>query len=139
MLIINCTQHSPTAEQQAAGVFNSVAQLVVKELLTFNELPSQETLMNRANDLTEIIEASILAAHFGEVDYDDADIAEMKEAGVYAMIGGAPYLMAHLESALRKAGITPLYAYSERVSVEVEKNNVVTKTNVFQHKGFVGL
>lgn len=57
-----------------------------------------------------------------------------------AMIGGAPYMMALLEQALWARGIVPLYAYSERRSVEKTDpiTGEVTKTAVFVHLGFVG-
>lgn len=54
------------------------------------------------------------------------------------MIGGAPYLMGTLEKALKDKGITPLYSFSERVSIEVVREDETTqKTSVFQHKGFI--
>lgn len=57
-----------------------------------------------------------------------------------AMIGGAPYLMAPLEIALRDVGIRPLYAFSVRASVEKTRpDGSVEKINVFKHGGFVGL
>lgn len=57
-----------------------------------------------------------------------------------AMIGGAPFFMSTLESALKSAGITPVYAFSVRDSVEKPDGNCgVTKTNVFRHVGFVGV
>ena len=60
-----------------------------------------------------------------------------KLAHYKAMIGGAPYLMAELEKALWNRGIEPVYSFSERKSVETEKDGVVTKVNVFEHVGFV--
>lgn len=55
-----------------------------------------------------------------------------------AMIGGAPYLMGPLEAALKDRGIAPLYAFSERRSIEVKNEaGEVTKTAVFVHLGFV--
>jgi len=38
---------------------------------------------------------------------------------------------------LQKRGITVLYAFSERVSVEKEIEGKVIKTNEFKHSGFV--
>jgi len=45
--------------------------------------------------------------------------------------------MGALERALQKRGIKPLYAFSERVSVEKVIDCVVVKTNEFKHMGFV--
>lgn len=54
------------------------------------------------------------------------------------MIGGAPYLMSALESTLKEKGVQPLYAFSERVSVEkTTETGEVIKTSTFQHKGWV--
>ena len=57
---------------------------------------------------------------------------------VVAMIGGAPYLMSALEKCLIEMGAKPVYAYSERVSVETTAaDGSVVKENVFRHLGFV--
>lgn len=55
------------------------------------------------------------------------------------MIGGAPYLMILLHDALVGRDIQPLYAFSERVSVEKEEGGKIIKISVFKHVGFVGL
>lgn len=55
-----------------------------------------------------------------------------------AMIGGAPYLMGPLEYALWELGITPVYAFSQRESVEKTlPNSDVRKVAVFRHLGWV--
>lgn len=55
-----------------------------------------------------------------------------------AMIGGALWLMAPLELALRAVGIEPLYAFSERTSAEqIQIDGSVRKVAVFRHVGFV--
>ena len=54
------------------------------------------------------------------------------------MIGGALWLMAPLEKALRDAGVIPIYAFSERVVVEeILPGGEVRKVAIFRHKGFV--
>ena len=57
----------------------------------------------------------------------------------HAVIGGAPYFMGPLEQALRKAGIVPLYAFTERVAVEVTnpETGEVTKTSKFNFAGWI--
>jgi hypothetical protein len=63
---------------------------------------------------------------------------ESATGSIGAMIGGAPYLMAPLEEALRAADVVPMYAYSERVSKEsASADGTVVKTNIFKHVGFV--
>lgn len=116
--IINLTQHNPTPEQVADGVVDYPhIKAEVKELLTFNDIPSQEEILRRAEELTNIVKR-----------YD----------GGSAMIGGAPYLMGTLEQTLKKARIQPLYSFTERVSVENNNpDGSVTKTAVFKHKGWV--
>lgn len=113
--MINLTQHQPTSEQIAAGV--TAAQPEVSALLTFTGMPDNHFIELRAEALAEIAKKS-----------------GFKEA----MIGGAPYLMAPLERALRRAGVEPMYAFSERVSVDVHNpDGTVTKTNQFKHVGFI--
>jgi len=129
MRILNLTQHPATADQLSAGVVDLSAdqRTIVSRWLTFDEVPSASTITTRAKLLAQAAaDDSII---IGEVGQFDA-----------AMIGGAPYLMAPLETALREAHILPLYAFSTRESVEtVAPDGSVTKTNVFRHGGFVGM
>jgi hypothetical protein len=53
------------------------------------------------------------------------------------MIGGAPFLMAHLQYDLFEKRIKPLYAFSVRESVEnTLPDGRVIKTAAFKHLGF---
>lgn len=116
---INLTQHNASPDQLKAGVHDCPEHFVarMKELLTFSSLPSKEEIEFRAKALANI------ALHCGASQ---------------AMIGGAPYLMSALEEALKNNGISPVYAYSERVSEEIElEDGSVVKRNVFKHLGFV--
>lgn len=113
----NLTQHVATPEQVSAGVTPEAPSEELKALLTFQNLPSQEEILERAEQL--------------------ADLAAGYPA---AMIGGAPYLMAPLEAALKERGVEPVYAYSERRSVEkVLPDGSIQKSSIFEFKGFVGL
>lgn len=132
MKILNLTQHNATAEQRAAGVYDweqssLVPGHLVRELLTFNDLPTPELIRQRAEQL-----ADIANLHRNRTD-------ESAAPGAFAvMIGGAPFLMGPLEAALREMDITVLYAFSERVSVDVTGDDgSVTKTSRFVHRGFV--
>ena len=119
MRIINLTQHNATQDQKDAGVFDLENNAELRKLLTFNELPTKAEIQERASDIAD------LAAQTG---------------AKFAMIGGAGYLMPSLESALQRAGITPLHAFSQRVSVErTNEDGTVSKENVFKHIGFIGL
>lgn len=112
MRILNLTMHAATAPQTAEGVVEPNDKQTVKALLLFQGMPSVEEVDERAEALAEL--------------------------AVDAGIGGAPYLMAPLHTALVQRGIRPLYAFSERRSVEEEVNNEVVKKNIFVHLGFVG-
>jgi hypothetical protein len=115
-MIVNLTQHQATPEQIEAGVSQSQSQ-EIRRLLTFESLPTRREIAERAEALAEIASAT------------GAD---------YAMIGGAPYLMSELEHALRDVGVTPLYAFSRRESIEeINENGETVKRTVFKHLGFV--
>lgn len=119
MKVINLTQHPSTPEQRADGVFDLEGQDLntVKSLLTFNDLPSMDDINHRARELTYIA-----ANH-------NADAA---------LIGGAPYLMSALERHLKYGGITPLYAFTKRVSKEETMPDGSTrKVSIFKHLGFI--
>ena len=118
--MINLTQHPATPDQILAGVVNlpeaTRKQLVT--LLTFNELPKVVALFARAKQIAR------RAVESGEKT---------------AMVGGAGYLMPHLERSLAMEGIRPFHAFSVRISEEsVDSSGTVIKTNVFKHVGFVG-
>lgn len=126
-MIINLTQHAATSEQLAAGVVDLDAsqKAYVSNLLTFVGLPTMAEVQDRAATLAAF--CCIFA---------DAEAEEGEE--VCAMIGGAPFLMAALESELKSSDIKPCYAFSERVSEEqAQEDGSVRKVNVFKHVGFV--
>ena len=118
MAILNFTQHAATAEQVAAGVIDLMQhdQAALKSMLNFVGLPTADEIYERA--------------------YAIAALAENLFAET-VMVGGAPFLMPVLQKALQMRGITVLYAFSERVSIEKIVNGVVVKTNEFKHIGFI--
>jgi membrane carboxypeptidase/penicillin-binding protein len=117
--VINLTQHSAAVEQTESGVVEPQKKAAVQAALTFDAIPSAEEMAQRAEFLAAIA----------------------KESGcVKAMIGGAPFFMSALERALKAHGIAPIYAFSQRESVEtIKEDGSVIKTNVFKHVGFVGV
>lgn len=132
MKILNLTQHPATAEQIAAGVVDLVGESLseLKRLLTFDTIPTKEQIQRRAASIAR------LAA---EQNYEVCDEDFETPKFTHAMVGGAPFLMSSLESALMDEFLTPLYAFSVRESVEeVQPDGSVRKINVFRHKGFVG-
>ena len=118
-MILNLTQHPASQEQLAAGVVDLDGPLhdELISALTFERLPSRQDVADAAERIARLT------------------------AGINpheAMIGGAPWLMAPLEEALFGRGISPLYAFSVRESVEVvQPDGSVRKTAVFRHAGFV--
>lgn len=140
MRIMNLTQHLATPDQIAAGVFDLVpeARAELTRLLTFDTCPTRHEVAVRASKIAG------LAARY--TDKYEAEGVERAEA---AMIGGAPYLMSHLERLLNTAHnaahdagwpVRPraVYAFSERVSSdEVQPDGSVVKRSAFKHAGFV--
>jgi hypothetical protein len=121
MAILNLTQHAATPEQIAAGVVDPPDDLRqrIRELLTFDEVPTPGEIEERATRLARIA----------------ADSGYVFET---AMIGGAPWLMPALERALVTRGIAPVYAFSAREVVEEQvPDGSVRKVAVFRHRGFV--
>jgi hypothetical protein len=121
--IVNLTQHVATPEQIAQGVveLDPEDRAECARLLTFDELPTAEDLWVRADQLVELVKCS-----------------PVSEPGCWVMIGGAPFFMESLATALRREGYCPVYAFSRRESVEqVQADGSVRKVAVFRHLGFV--
>lgn len=139
-LLINLTQHTLTKEQFSHKGENLVEITFkpyngtskgtvdyVKHLLNFTSLPTKEDIMSRATALADYAEGLLNQAK------NDNDNDKL-----FALVGGAPYLMGALETALKERGIQPLYAYSQRESVEtINTDGTVVKTAVFKHIGYI--
>jgi hypothetical protein len=127
-MILNLTQHLATPEQAAAGVVDLQGDQLqaLKRALTFDTLPTQQEVQDRAFFIVRLAFANALG--------DDMDADPMP---THAMIGGAPFLMSALESALLDECVRPVYAFSVRQSVEaVQPDGSVVKTAIFKHMGF---
>ena len=128
-MIINLTQHEATQEQRAAGVEDLPMALrnELQFLLTFDELPSQQEIDNRAFDIAEMAAYNGLGGDEGDDPLPDQ-----------ALIGGALWLMGPLAQELRFKGIQPMFAFSKRESVEQAKaDGSVRKVATFRHVGFL--
>ena len=140
IMIVNMTQHPATPEQIAAGVFDPTPEqrAEIVALLTFDTLPEKGEIENRAEELA-LTALAILAARERSLSHVEQErLMERGTVTYFAMIGGAPYLMPHLENEMVGAGVNPLYAFSTRESVEETlPDGSVKKTAVFRHKGFV--
>ncbi len=120
-VILNFTQHKATPDQIEDHVWdlNDANRAELIKLLTFNEIPSNKEIKDRAIELTKL---ALAHSHFG----------------TEVMIGGAPYLMSTLEYTLAEAGMKPVYSFTQRQSIETQNTDgTVTKTNVFKHIGFI--
>ena len=129
MCILNLTQHNASPEQLKAGVIDMTMAgqpTELKELLTFDNLPSREDVNDRAKKIADWAEMEIYCS--GGHSGDNFKINAV-------MIGGAPFLMAPLVKQFRKKGIRTLFAFSKRVSEEDPKTG--RKISVFKHEGFV--
>lgn len=127
--MINLTQHPATPEQLASGVrdVGPEFQGMVNAALNFTSLPTRTEISISAVALAKIAGALFAREKVGHAMPDRM-----------AMIGGAPYLMAPLEEALRQLGVGVCYAFSQRESVEeVQADGSVRKVAVFRHAGFV--
>lgn len=117
MSILNLTQHPATPDQTVAGVVNLSDNTELKKLLTFTSLPTKADIESKAQAIAKIA---------------------LDNGANKAMIAGAGYLMPALERELKTVGITPLHAFSERVSVETANaDGTVSKQNTFKHVGFI--
>lgn len=137
-LIINLTQHVMTQEQYFLNgeklteitfkPYNGLGESVhgfVKNCLNFNSKPNKDEIDKRALVLAE---------------YANGLLTQVKSDNdkLFALVGGAPYLMGPLETKLKERGIQPLYAFSQRESVETRNTDgTVVKTAVFKHKGYI--
>ncbi len=142
MKIINLTQHRATQSQLDSGVIDLSeyyrAQLV--EALNFTGMPSRTTILDRCDDIYQLVCSVIGQLEDNDKLFDGEDLWDEKTIlnyGYSFMIGGAPYLMCPLQQELSHIGQV-VYAYSERVSEKVvQPDGSVKKINVFKHLGFV--
>lgn len=141
-MIVNLTQHTASAEQIEAGVIDMVGKDLeyLKALLTFDDLPSAAEIDRRAKEIARLAKDALYgqsgrkAMIGGRISIDTPLYGQ---SGRKAMIGGALWLMAPLSFYLKAAGISPVFAFSKRESVERVVDGKTVKTNVFKHVGFV--
>ena len=142
-MILNLTQHLATTEQVKAGVVNVVDNKKLSEKLTFNSMPTAQEVNKAAEYLAALASYEIFWQIVNKsTEYlcpvENEDLIHRRRANTQVMIGGAPFLMSALEKALKAEGLCPVYAFSQRESVEVILDNGDTrKTAVFRHLGFV--
>ena len=119
MHILNLTKKSLTEDQKAAGVVepNPKDKAAISILLTFEELPQDYLVMERAESLARI-----------------ADLRGFKAV----MIDGPQYLMGALEEQLHARGIQPLHPFIRHVSMTLPDGSggmMEACTDIFE--GFV--
>jgi len=121
MRIINLTQHTSTPDQKLAGLedLHEGAHDEIRGWISFSSMPSHTDLKVRA-------EGCAAACYEYGRNHNGAPPE-------YALIGGAPFFQSYLAQALRDRGIIPLYAFSQRVTEEIDG----VKKSVFKHEGFL--
>lgn len=122
-LIFNFTQHQAQPSQLAAGVvdLNPEMRKVLSNLLTLD---------------AQALVADPVDVCYRRVEYI-VDLAQAVGAEA-VMIGGQPTLMRVLAGRLHRAGIRPLEAVGDRVSVDEPQPDGTTKKVVsWKHIGFV--
>lgn len=150
--ILNLTQHVATQDQIEVGVIELPAELKVRitSLLTFDSIPTYNDMVASANSITKIASdyfrelasnrsLSDAEKHAYDLDVYAPGLASLNNISMASvMIGGAPFFMSHLEVALKRANIRPVYAFTARDSVDIkQEDGSVKKTAIFKHMGFV--
>ena len=124
-LILNLTQHRATPTQAEAGVVDLPEEYGerLRELLTFEELPTTTGVDWRASEVADLATA-------GAMTYSPT---------VYRVLsGGAPSEVELVARALREYRVEVVFAFSRRESAEVtQADGSVRKTATFRHLGFV--
>ena len=161
MKILNLTQHKATPTQKDAGVvdLNETEREELSNLLTVpisgtfgiegcSLAAVSEHLEQRAADicsqfvLPRVMENARAILHEGGYEADGFEAfhmlrPEVASGGMQAMVGGFAPLVERLIPRLRRAGVEPVYALSDRKSKEVQQEDgSVRKENVFVHCGF---
>jgi hypothetical protein len=118
MKILNLTQHPATPAQVSVGVFDLKGESLseLKKQLTFHSIPKRWELIERAKEITDLVQGFACDA---------------------VMIGGAPFFMHQLEEELYNDRINVLYAFSVRESIDITQDGETKKISVFKHVGFV--
>lgn len=120
--IINLTQHDRDPRQEEVGVIDlpDEQKAAMRQLITFEDRPPRAAeIEERAQALIQIVE-----------DYKEEHNIE---ESVAVMLGGAPYFTPTLEKRMQEAGHLPVYAFTERESIDLPGGH---KKSVFKHKGF---
>lgn len=123
--LLNLTQHQSTKDQVDYMVGEiEIDRKEVSDLLTVKEFPTFSAVAGKALGLAEL---AVLAA----------DEAGIEPTNVLVSVGGLPYLMSPLVEELKERGFTPVYSFTQRVSVDKDNGDgTVTKTNIFKHEGW---
>lgn len=121
--MLNITQHVATPVQVSQGVVEPSLEFKteLQKLITFDRsvIEQPEIIGVRSQAVVQLIKT-----HYPNTQR--------------VMVGGALFMMPSLVNELKEAGIEPLFAYSDRVSVDVQNpDGTVSKTVKFEHLGFV--
>ncbi len=151
-MILNLTQHNATPAQAEAGVGDPSPSMrglltIEREILVADEVLRAQILDARVEAILGVLFRHLAELAVGRSIRGTEAACEgrlmdawniSREPLCQAMVGGAPYLVDRLVRRLKELGVEPVYALSERVSKEtVGSDGVVTKTQVFEHLGFI--
>jgi hypothetical protein len=155
-MILNLTQHAATATQIEAGVVDLDDErrtrlgrylTVTGEVLRAEAALRDDLIRSQVGGISRLIWPELVQAMYARAvetvnSFDDGDKFAAWNTGreplFQAMVGGAPYLVERLVESLARHGVQAVYALSERKSVEtVNPDGSVTKTQVFEHVGFI--
>lgn len=132
MKILNLTCHTATSGQIAAGVVEFTSHERFERLLSllkFDTAPSELLVKSRTMAIVALAMEEIDFQSKGqEVGYDEWQV----------MLGGALWLMKPLTDGFMRSRVVPVFAFSERKSLETPlANGTVQKVVVFEHAGWV--
>lgn len=134
MRILNLTKEVATQKQIQEGVIEPREYFKEKicKLLTFNNIPTEEELNERAYRLSSIVVNYDINVTDDDTDNDD----ELHPDAV--MLSGAPFFMSTLERWCESRGLKVFYASTVRGSTEKTfEDGGVFNTYATIHKGFV--
>lgn len=125
--IFNLTQHQATPEQIAQGLVEPDAETKkeIQDLLTFTAADIQaDKVAERAEALVELLQ-------------EHWNVSANCRFDKRVLIGGLPAMMRPLVNILENKNYIPMFAHSDRVSVDQpQADGSVKKVAVFQHQFF---
>lgn len=121
-IFLNVSNHALTADQ-----INEVMNLGMEVM----ELPENVKLA-WANIDPHTIDEVVKKLIIGTIDVEEKNAIKISSA----LVAGHPGAVHQVVSAYEALGIIPVYAHTERESIEKEIDGKVIKSSIFKHRGF---